>query len=141
MNLAENTVVFSVEPPQSMYTDGCGLFANYRSLQISLSYISISIWSSIGYSVLTCGYSCGMRLCVHTIRPTHHHPTEHSATAPRFYPTVIPRINWEKTRRSNLLDVYQGQVNSVVSPLFGNLYESPEQLNDEICTVSRIARV
>ncbi len=59
-------------------------------------------------------------------------------TAARSCSTVIPKINWEKAKKTNLLDVYQEQVNSFISPFLGNLYDSPEQLNDEIGSVSQM---
>ena len=51
--------------------------------------------------------------------------------------TLAPKINWEKARKMNCLPAYQESVSFAITPLLGKLYDSPEQLNDEICLVSQ----
>ena len=57
-------------------------------------------------------------------------------TAATPHPTLAPKINWQKARKMNCLTAYQESVSFVITPLLGKLYDSPEQLNDEICLVS-----
>ena len=51
----------------------------------------------------------------------------HSATTASPKPSGSQKINWVKALKSSQLDAYQKQVTSIVSPLLGRSYNSPEE--------------
>ena len=48
-----------------------------------------------------------------------------------------PKTDWAKARNTGCICTYQELVSSVVYPLLGKIYDSPEQLNNEIVFVSQ----
>ena len=130
--------------------DHCELYV------VSLSALSegpsFTFWNSdsettVDYIIASYDASCYITSCLtHELSPLNcsdHLPLTTTlclptSTSTSLGPSPVTKINGDKAKNTGCLATYQEAVSDAITPFIGTLYESPEQLNDEIHSVTHL---